>query len=291
MTLLSDDGRETIVAMLERPAFLGEVALLDEAPRSATVMTLEPTEFLQIGRASFKALLTAHPAIAMKIMARLANELRRATEQIRTLSLFDVHGRVLRCLLMMGHEHGESTATRMVIRPRPSVKDLALMIGCSRETVSRAMKLLQDSGYVSVVDRGLAIEHRAIRRYHLPSLQNLTPPKTPSPDRPDRRRLRAAWRRAGRPCSPPTPTAGRNVRQSSGDSIRVLDTRHDQLAIFGAETAERVAIPPGTCSASMAIASGLGPLEGRCSGRTVARGRRTTRLSSSRIRFMSARRR
>ena len=39
------------------------------------------------------------------------------------------------------------------------------------------MKLLQDSGYVSVVDRGLAIEHRAIRRYHLPSLQNLTPPE------------------------------------------------------------------------------------------------------------------
>jgi CRP/FNR family transcriptional regulator, cyclic AMP receptor protein len=177
VTLLSDDGRETIVAMLERPAFLGEVALLDEAPRSATVMTLEPTEFLQIGRASFKSLLTAHPAIAMKIMARLANELRRATEQIRTLSLFDVHGRVLRCLLMMAHDHGESAPTRMVIRPRPSVKDLALMIGCSRETVSRAMKLLQDSGYVSVVDRGLAIEHRAIRRYHLPSLQNLTPPE------------------------------------------------------------------------------------------------------------------
>jgi biotin operon repressor len=50
------------------------------------------------------------------------------------------------------------------------------MIGCSRETVSRAMKLLQDSGYASVVDRGLAIEHRAIRRYHLPSLQSLTPP-------------------------------------------------------------------------------------------------------------------
>ena len=49
----------------------------------------------------------------------------------------------------------------------------------SRERVSRAKKLLQDSGYVSVVDRGLAIEHRAIRRYHLPSLQNLAPAEDP----------------------------------------------------------------------------------------------------------------
>jgi CRP-like cAMP-binding protein len=175
VTLLGEEGRETIVATLTRPAFLGEVALLDEAPRSATVMTLEATEFLQITRGPFMALLRAHPPIAMKIMAGLANELRRATEQIRTLSMFDVHGRVLRCLLVMAHQHGESTPTRIVIRPRPSLKDLALMIGCSRETVSRAIKVLTDTGYVSAVERGLAIEHRAIRRYLLPSLQNLTP--------------------------------------------------------------------------------------------------------------------
>jgi CRP-like cAMP-binding protein len=175
VTLLGEEGRETIVATLERPAFLGEVALLDEAPRSATVMTLEATEFLQITRGPFMALVKSHPPIAMKIMAGLANELRRATEQIRSLSMFDVHGRVLRCLLVMAHQHGESTPTRIVIRPRPSLKDLALMIGCSRETVSRAIKVLKDTGYVSAVDRGLAIEHRAIRRYLLPSLQNLTP--------------------------------------------------------------------------------------------------------------------
>ena len=50
------------------------------------------------------------------------------------------------------------------------------MIGCSRETVSRAMKTLLASGYVTVVERGLAVEQRAIRQYLLPTLQNLAPP-------------------------------------------------------------------------------------------------------------------
>jgi CRP/FNR family transcriptional regulator, cyclic AMP receptor protein len=184
VTLLGEEGRETIVAILERPAFLGEVALLDESPRSATVMTLEATEFLQIGRRPFIALVKQHPSMAMKIMSRLANELRQATEQIRTLSLFDVHGRVLRCLLVMGQRQPGSTPTRMLIRPRPSIKELALMVGCSRETVSRSMKVLESGGYVTIIERGLAIEHRAIKQYLLPALQNLMPRDEMSPEPP-----------------------------------------------------------------------------------------------------------
>src|SRR5215471_8644628 len=85
VVLLGDGGQETIVAILERPGFLGEMALLDETPRSATVVTLEDTEFLQIARKPFLALIKDHPAIAMKVMSHLASALREANEQIRTL--------------------------------------------------------------------------------------------------------------------------------------------------------------------------------------------------------------
>lgn len=175
VTLLGEGGQETILAILEPPSFFGEISLLDEAPRSATVMTLDPTDFLQIAREPFMALIREHPAIAMKIMSRVARLLRQCTEQVRTLSMFDVHGRVLRGLLLMAQNRGESGLDRMTIRPRPSLKDLALMIGCSREAVSRALKVLQDTGYVTAVDGGLAIEQRAIRRYLQPALQNLAP--------------------------------------------------------------------------------------------------------------------
>ena len=175
VTLLGEDGQETIVCTLDPPAFLGEVALLDGSPRSATVIALTPLEVLQIGREPFLALLQKDPGIALKLLMQLAAALRRATEQVRTLSMFDVYGRVLRCLLVTAQQKGQSSRTRMLIQPRPSVTELASMSGCSRETVSRAIKTLVSTGYVSEVDNGLAIEQRAIRQYLLPTLQNLTP--------------------------------------------------------------------------------------------------------------------
>jgi len=172
--LLGEGGQETIVAVLEPPAFLGEVALLDEGPRSATVMTLEKTEFLQIMRAPFLALVKGHPAIAVKIVGHLAGELRHANEQIRTLSMFDAYGRIIRCLLGIARQRGQIDGAHLLIRPRPSFQELARMIGCSRETVSRAVKTLQHTGYVSAVEGGLALEARAIRRYLEPALQNIS---------------------------------------------------------------------------------------------------------------------
>jgi CRP/FNR family transcriptional regulator, cyclic AMP receptor protein len=177
--LLGRNGEETIVRILERPEFLGEIALIDAAPRSASVIAIEPTELLEIGREPFLKLLAKHPAIGPKIMTQLARAVRRTTEQIRTLSMFDVHGRVLRCLLVLAQDKGQSVRSRMVLRPRPSIAELARMIGFERETVSRAMKTLRATGYVTDVDRGLAVEQRAIRQYLLPTLQNLAPSSDP----------------------------------------------------------------------------------------------------------------
>src|SRR5262249_54587005 len=143
VSLLGRDQQETIVRILERPEFVGEIALIDEAPRSATVIALERTEVLEIARDAFVKLVRKQPGISLKVMTQLARALRRATEQIRTLSMFDVYGRVLRCLLTIALDKGENTRARMVIRPRPSIAELAHMVGCARETVSRAMKTLR----------------------------------------------------------------------------------------------------------------------------------------------------
>src|SRR5262249_19248203 len=155
VSLLGKDRQETIVRILEPPDFLGEIALFDEAPRSATVIAAERTEILEIAREPFLKLVRKQPIIALKVMTQLARALRRASEQIRTLSMFDVYGRVLRCLLTMALDKGENARARMVIRPRPSIAELAHMVGCERETVSRAMKTLRASGYVTDVERGL----------------------------------------------------------------------------------------------------------------------------------------
>jgi CRP/FNR family cyclic AMP-dependent transcriptional regulator len=179
VTLLGDGGEETILSILEPPALLGEIALLDQLPRSATVVAIAPTEFLQIARAPFMALIGRHPALALKIMSRLARGLRKATEQVRSLSMFDVHGRVLRALLILARERGETSRSRMVIRPAPAVKEVALMCGCTREAASRALKTLHTTGYVTDVTDGIAVEAKAIRKYLHPTLERLLAPSAP----------------------------------------------------------------------------------------------------------------
>ncbi len=180
VTLLGDDGRETILAMLEPPALLGEIALLDQSPRSATVIAVQATQFLQITRGSFLALIKQHPALALKMMAGLARGLRKVTEQVRSLAMFDVPGRLLRALLVLAQENGETSRTRMVIRPFPSKKDLALMCGCTREAASRAMKDLTALGYVTKLPEGLAVEAKAIRKYLQPTLEHLVASRPPT---------------------------------------------------------------------------------------------------------------
>jgi CRP-like cAMP-binding protein len=175
VSLLGTRGQEAIVRILEPTDFLGEIALIDEAPRSATVIAIEPTEVIEIAREPFLALVRQHPDIALKVMTQLARALRRTDEQIRTLSMFDIHGRVLRSLLVMAMDRGETARSRMILRPCPPVAEIARMVGCTRETVSRAMKTLRTTGYISEVERGLAVEQRAIRQFFLPSLQNLAP--------------------------------------------------------------------------------------------------------------------
>jgi CRP-like cAMP-binding protein len=175
VSLLGDGGEEALIGYFKPPALLGEIALLDQSPRSATVTAMEATEFHLIARRPFVALIKKHPAVAVKIMARLARSLRKTTEQVRTLSMFDLPGRVLRTLLVQAQENGETNRARMIVRPQPAVKDLAQMCGCTREAAGRTLKLLQKAGYVSVVADGLAVEAKAIRKY-LPTLQHLVPP-------------------------------------------------------------------------------------------------------------------
>ena len=105
--LSGKDGQEFILAMLGPGNFFGEMAILESAPRSASVMTVEPCEFLLLSQKDVTALLKKYPGIALKILKNLSQRLRRTTEQIRSLVMFDIYGRVGRCLVNLAETQGE----------------------------------------------------------------------------------------------------------------------------------------------------------------------------------------
>jgi CRP/FNR family transcriptional regulator, cyclic AMP receptor protein len=150
--LMSDEqGREVILSILGPGEYFGEMGLLDESPRSATVVTLEACELLTISSADFKRSLAENFELSLMMMRGLVKRLREADQKIGSLALMDVYGRVARLLLEMAEDiDGEKVVVKKL-----SKQDIAKMIGASREMVSRVMRDLQLSG--AFVTRGRSI--------------------------------------------------------------------------------------------------------------------------------------
>jgi len=145
--MMSDDeGREVILAILGPNEFFGEMGLIDDHPRSASVVALEACELLSLSKREFKRCLAENFEMAMTVMRGLVTRLREADQKIGSLALMDVYGRVAHLLLEMA----ETVNGQKVVTKKLAKQDIAKMIGASREMVSRVMKDLQSGGYIEV---------------------------------------------------------------------------------------------------------------------------------------------
>ena len=140
------DGKEVILSLIGPGEFFGEMGLIDDSPRSASVIAIEPCELLSITKRDFRKCLAENFEMAMTVMRGLVRRLREADRKIGSLALLDVYGRVARLLLDMS----ENVNGQKVVTKRLPKQDIAKMIGASREMVSRVMKDLQMGGYIEV---------------------------------------------------------------------------------------------------------------------------------------------
>ena len=145
--MMSDtEGKEVILAMLGPGEYFGEMGLIDDSPRSATVMTVEACELIVVTKREFKKILSENFDMAETVMRGLVRRLRDADRKIGSLALLDVYGRVARLLLDMA----ESVNGQKIVTKRLPKQDIAKMIGASREMVSRVMKDLQLGGFIEM---------------------------------------------------------------------------------------------------------------------------------------------
>jgi len=150
--MMSDaEGKEVILSILGPGEFFGEMGLIDDAPRSASVVSIEACELLSIAKRDFKKCLAENFEMAQAVMRGLVRRLRDADRKIGSLALLDVYGRVARLLLDMS----ETVDGEKIVTKRLPKQDIAKMIGASREMVSRVMKDLQTGGYIEM--RGSSI--------------------------------------------------------------------------------------------------------------------------------------
>lgn len=158
-------GREVTLAILRPGEVFGELAMLDGAPRSATVVAMSDAQLLALPREDFMRHLQRNPQTALNLLTELARRLRRADETIVGLALQDVEVRLVRTLARLAHEEGGvRSEDGLVLRRRPTQQELANMVGSSRETVSRTLAAMARQGLAVARGRSLVLTEQLLRR-------------------------------------------------------------------------------------------------------------------------------
>ena len=150
--LRNAEGREMVINVLGPREYFGEL-VIDEGARSASIATLETCRFMIVTKTDFKALVVTNPDFALKLINRLMQRVRALTDNIRSLALLDVYGRVARLLLELATEQ----EGRLVVAEKLTQQDIAERDGASREMISRIFKDLVTGGYISIEHKHITI--------------------------------------------------------------------------------------------------------------------------------------
>lgn len=153
-----EHGREVVLSVIGPGEYFGEMAAIDGAPRSATVVTKEPAEILVIHREDFGKLLTSNPTLMFDLLKVLLERFRKADEKIESLAFMNVYSRVAAFLMQSAEPQGE----KWVIRETLTHQEIADMVGASRETVSRTIKGLLEEGTISIEKKRITINRKLV---------------------------------------------------------------------------------------------------------------------------------
>ena len=149
------EGDRVVLRTLAPFDTVGELALLDDEPRSATAEAVEPTAALVLSRAAFLALMHEHPLLVDELLRSLGGLVRRLSEQTADFVFLDLAGRVAKALVRLAGAgpHGDPVEVR-VTQGR-----LAEMAGGSRQSVNQIVQSFAGRGWLEVQGRGVLV-HR-----------------------------------------------------------------------------------------------------------------------------------
>jgi CRP/FNR family transcriptional regulator, cyclic AMP receptor protein len=162
VSVLASGGGERILAILGPGSLVGELSMIDGAPRSASVCALRPSKLSFVSRATFEAFGRSNPEVYRHVMILLARRLRETNGALAATSFLSVKGRVARALLSLAEAFGHDVGGgRILVRQKLTQSDLGAMAGIARENVSRILKDWTDRKLVSRLAGYYCLENKA----------------------------------------------------------------------------------------------------------------------------------
>jgi CRP-like cAMP-binding protein len=151
---ISEDGKTLILGFLEPNSSFGEIAVLDGKPRTATIISVEPSELLMIDRSSFLHFLEMFPGVSIKLMNVLCTMLRSTDEFLESVVFLNLPTRLAKMLRLLSLKYGIKTEHGIEFDIRISQSDLANLVGSSRESVNKQLKSWEDEGLIRHLGEG-----------------------------------------------------------------------------------------------------------------------------------------
>ena len=157
VSLEDDEGKEMIVAYLNKGDFFGEMSLFDaEDTRSAWVKTKTSCEIAEISHEKFLALTKTEPQFLFELSKQMAKRLKATTKKVGDLAFLDVTGRVARTLLDLCKQPDAMTHPDGM-QIKITRQEIGRIVGCSREMAGRVLKTLEEQGLVSVSGKTMVV--------------------------------------------------------------------------------------------------------------------------------------
>ncbi len=170
LSLITPQGRELLLRHIEAGALFGEMAILDDQPRSADATAITATEGYVISKKSFLDFITHTPDAAESIIRYLCTQLRDTTDRLETIALYDLNARVARFFLAtLKQIHGNDLPESANLRLTLSQSDIAGILGASRPKVNRAILALEEASAIKRADGVISC--------HIGRLQKLADPE------------------------------------------------------------------------------------------------------------------
>lgn len=155
------DGREIILAVIYPPDFFGELSLLDNKTRTATVVALEPTQAVSIEKEPFLLLIREYPEITIRFLHALSTRLRETDEKLMHMAYGDAYEKVSRTLYELLEKEGAQDSDGIpYINDRFTRQEIASLSGISRETVSRSLGAFMQAGILRISHNRIYILNR-----------------------------------------------------------------------------------------------------------------------------------
>jgi len=158
LSMLSAEGKEKVLTILQEGDIFGELSLFDEDPHPLTAEVMDDARLLIIPWNEMEKLITERPSLAIKIIEALSKKTRLLTSQVRELVFQDAAGRLASLLSRLAEDFGREIDEGTVIDLVLTHQEIANLIGSSRVTVTKLMNKFIDDGMITIKKRKIIIK-------------------------------------------------------------------------------------------------------------------------------------